>query len=168
MSVNYLLPLGMLFALFSWTLILILHVHPLVKELSFERVVEPILFLHTFRYIGLMFLIDGVTSGVLDTRFSHPAAYGDLIAAVLAFVAIAALRLKMRWAILSVWVFNIWGFADLVNAVGQGLTFTSDGNLGAAFWIPFTIVPLLLVSHIYVFVLLVSRQLSGKGEVSYG
>ena len=39
-------------------------------------------------------------------------------------------------------------------AVARGLQFTPDGALGAAFWIPAAIVPLLLVTHGYVFVLL--------------
>ena len=49
------------------------------------------------------------------------------------------------------WLFNAWGLADLLNAVGRGLLYTPDGALGAAFWIPLLIVPLLVVSHVYIF-----------------
>jgi len=48
-----------------------------------------------------------VGSELLDSRFSHPAAYGDLMAAVLAFIAFGAIRLKVSWALASVWIFNI-------------------------------------------------------------
>lgn len=160
MSIDLMLPLGMLLALISWTLVFSWYVHPLAKNLPVHRVIEPILLLHTFRYIGLMFLIPGVTAGILDARFAQPAAYGDLIAAILAFIAIAGIRLKLSWALVSVWVFNIWGMADLLNAVGRGIIFTEDGQLGAAYWIPATVVPLLLVSHVYVFILLL-RQARG-------
>ena len=37
------------------------------------------------------------------------------------------------------------------NAVARGLLFTPDGALGATFWIPAVIVPLLIVSHMYIF-----------------
>lgn len=154
MSIDLMLPLGMVLALISWTFVFRWYIHPLAKNAPVNRVIEPILLLHTFRYIGLMFLIPGVTSGILDARFSQPAAYGDLIAAILAFIAIAAIRLKLSWALASVWVFNIWGMADLLNAVGRGIIFTEDGQLGAAYWIPATVVPLLLVTHVYVFILL--------------
>ncbi len=101
-----------------------------------------------------MFLLPGVTVVALDSRFADPAAYGDLIAAVLAFLAIFAIRLKSNAAVPLIWIFNIWGLLDLLYAVVMGLQYTQDGDLGAAFWIPSTIVPLLVVSHFYVFILL--------------
>lgn len=94
-----------------------------------------------------MFLIPGVTSETLDARFAVPAAYGDLAAAGLAFAALAALRLSRPVALTVVWIFNIWGLADLFNAVARGVAYTPDGALGAAFWIPALFVPPLLVSH---------------------
>ena len=86
-----------------------------------------------------------------------------MIAAVLAFVAIAAIRLNAGWALASVWVFNIWGMADLLNAVARGVLFTPDGALGATYWIPATIVPLLLVTHTYIFILLITNLNRNKG-----
>lgn len=163
MSIDLMLPLAMVLALMSWTLVFSWYVHPMAKTTPVNRVIESILFLHTFRYVGLMFLIPGVTSEILDTRFSYSAAYGDLIAAILAFIAIAAIRLKLSRALAFVWVFNIWGMADLLNAVGRGIIFTQDGHLGATYWIPATIVPLLLVTHVYVFILLI-RQAKGTRQ----
>jgi membrane-associated HD superfamily phosphohydrolase len=157
MPTNLILPLSIVLAVVAWSLIMAWYVHPLLNRYPLERALEPILFLHTFRYVGLMFLLPGVTAEVLDSRFSYPAAYGDLVAAALAFVAIGAIRMKLRWALGSVWVFNIWGTADLLNAVARGILFTPDGHLGAAYWIPATIVPLLLVTHAYIFILLTRR-----------
>jgi hypothetical protein len=166
MPTEFILPLGILIALIAWSLVMYWYVHPILKQLPVERAIEPILLLHTFRYVGLMFLIPGVTTEVLDTRFSSPAAYGDLIAAILAFVAIGAIRLKLNFAMLSVWLFNIWGMADLLNAVTRGILYTNDGHLGATYWIPATIVPLLLVTHAYVFILLIKQMKRGR-RISY-
>ena len=60
---------------------------------------------HVFRYIGLSFLITGVTTSPLDSRFAAPAAYGDLIAAVLALAAVMALLFKSRYSVSFVWIF---------------------------------------------------------------
>lgn len=162
MPIHLILPLSIVLAVVAWSLIIAWYVHPLLNNYPLERALEPILFLHAFRYVGLMFLLPGVTAEVLDSRFSHSAAYGDLVAALLAFVAIAAIRLEARWALASVWVFNIWGTADLLNAVTRGILFTPDGHLGAAYWIPATIVPLLLVTHAYVFILLARHLWTNK------
>lgn len=165
MPIDFILPISITFSLVAWSLITSWYIHPALKQYPVKQAIEPFLFLHSFRYIGLMFLVPGVTTGILDSRFSHPAAYGDLLAAVLAFVAIAAIRLNARWALASVWVFNIWGTADLLNAVARGMLFTPDGALGATYWIPATIVPLLLVTHAYIFVLLIGGLHKNEGSL---
>jgi hypothetical protein len=157
MPINFILPISITFSIVAWTLIMRWYIHPVTKKYPINRALEPFLLLHAFRYVGLMFLVPGVTTEILDSRFSNPAAYGDLIAAVLAFFALGAIRLNVNWALASVWIFNIWGAADLLNAVARGIMFTPDGHLGATFWIPATIVPLLLVTHVYIFILLIKN-----------
>lgn len=157
MPTDLILPVSITFALVAWTLVFYWYIHPVARKYPFENVVEPLLLLHAFRYIGLMFLIPGITSAPLDIRFAHPAAYGDLVAAVLAYAAIIAIRLDSNWVQGLVWIFNIWGLADLINAVARGVLFTPDGDLGATYWIPALIVPLLAVSHVYIFYLLVKE-----------
>ena len=130
MPTNLILPISMTFSLVAWSLIMYWYIHPVLKRYPVKQAIEPFLLLHSFRYIGLMFLVPGVTAEVLDSRFSHPAAYGDLLAAVLAFIAIAGIRLNAGWALASVWVFNVLGAADLLNAVTRGLLFIPDGALG--------------------------------------
>ncbi len=46
------------------------------------------------------------------------------------------------------------GLVDLLNAVTRGSMFTPDGHLGAAFWIPASIVP----THLYMFYLLLQEM----------
>jgi hypothetical protein len=145
-------------AIVAWSVVFAWYIHPVLREWPFQAAMRPLLLLHTFRYIGLMFLIPGVTAEALDARFAWPAAYGDLVAALLAFVALGALHMHRTGGIVAVWVFNIWGLADLLNAVARGILFTPDGALGAAFWIPALIVPLLLVSHVYIFARLLGEM----------
>ena len=137
------------------------YVMPSLLALPRARALEPLLLFHCFRFIGLAFLIPGVTSQPLDPRFANPAAYGDLLAALLAFLGILALRRGWRAAIPLVWLFNVEGALDLLNAVTQGIRYTEDGALGATFFIPAVVVPALLVTHVMVFIILLRREPKG-------
>lgn len=158
MIIQLILPVSMTMAILAWALAFYWYAHPKLKRLPFETAMKPLLLLHSFRYIGLMFLIPGVTDQALDLRFAAPAAYGDLVAALLALIALGLLKAGRGTALAAVAVFNSWGFADLLNAVSRGLLYTPDGALGATFWIPALIVPLLLVTHVYIFARLVSER----------
>ncbi len=123
---------------------------------SLIRLVAPHMLL---RFIGLSFLIPGVVSSSLPAAFAVPAAYGDFVAGLLAMIATVALLKRATCAIVAVWLFNIWGAADLLFAYYQGVRVQIDpGALGAAFFIVTAIVPPLLVTHALAF-----RVLSFKG-----
>ncbi|MEE8074380.1 MAG: hypothetical protein V3T60_01995 [Candidatus Binatia bacterium] len=160
MMIGYILPLSIVFGLLSYSLIAKWYVMPYLAALPRADALTPLLLLHSFRYIGMAFLISGVTSEVLDTRFAIPAANGDLLAALLALMAIMALRLRWAMAIPLVWIFNIEGFLDLINAVYQGFRHVPGGHFGATYFIPAMIVPALLVTHMMIFILLSRRQVS--------
>ena len=119
---------------------------------------------HMFwRFMGLSFLVPGVVSPSLPADFAVPAAYGDLIAGLLAIVTTIALSQRAPWAIPAAWVFNVWGAADLILALLQGVRTNMDpGALGAAFFIPTALVPPGLMTHALVFRLLAQtgRQLA--------
>ena len=56
-----------------------------------------------------------------------------------------------------VWLFNIEGTVDLLNAIYLGLaTGITSYQLGAAWFIPTVYVPALLVTHALIFVLLIA------------
>ena len=61
-----------------------------------------------------------------------------------------------------VWVFNVWGAGDLLNAIYQGNIHAKidPGMLGAAFYIPTAVVPPLLVTHGLIFWLLLRPKAS--------
>jgi hypothetical protein len=92
--------------------------------------------LHGFRYIGLVVLIPGVVSPQLSaTLFARGLAYGDLPAATLALIAVAALQTRLAGPL--VWIFNIFGTADLLNAFYQGNRLSlgdTPGLLGAGYF----------------------------------
>ena len=112
---------------------------------------------HAFRHIGLVFLVPGVVAQPLPSDFADPAAYGDLAAAILALASLIALRGGWAGALTLVWVFNIVGTVDLLNALRQA---DAIPGFGAAWYIPTFLVPLLLVTHFMIFVRLIRRARS--------
>ena len=102
----------------------------------------------------MMFLTRGATFPGLPSEFAYPAAFGDLITAVLAFLAIP---LVLRGSVLAkpmVWLFNIFGTIDLLTAITLATIYNAPIAMGPAYWIPAVAVPLLLVTHYVTFILL--------------
>ena len=135
----------------SWAIIASFWLIPWLKNNPFHKGLVLLTIPHAFRYIGLSFLITGVTASSLDSRFATPAAYGDLIAAVLALVAVQALLIKSRYSVALVWIFNILGSIDFLVAVIQGLRYTHPAEMGATYFIPIVAVPPLFVFHLLIF-----------------
>ena len=141
------------FSFIAWGIVMARYLWPKLRSQPRVHALRPLLLLHSFRFIGLAFLVPGVVASELSSAFARPAAYGDLIAAILALLALAALQ--SRLGILLVWVFNLWGSADLLYAFYQGNSVGfAPGQLGAAFFIPTVVVPLLLITHGVMFRLL--------------
>ena len=109
---------------------------------------------HAFRHIGMVFLVPGVVAQPLPDAFAIPAAYGDLVTGVLALLGLIALRTRWAGALALVWLFNIVGTVDLLNALRH---VNVAPNFGAAWYIPTFLVPLLLVTHFMIFVRLLKR-----------
>ena len=149
--------LSIIFSFVAWGIIAAHFIWPELRDRSHVDALRPLLTLHTFRFIGLSFLIPGVVSPGLPAAFATSAAYGDIVAAVLAILSLAAIRSSV--GISLVWVFNIWGSADLLNAFYQAnAARLLPGELGAAFYIPTGVVPLLLITHTLMFRLLLRRE----------
>jgi hypothetical protein len=138
------------FAFTAWAVVTALYIWPALRARPRIEALRPLLVLHAFRFGGLAFLVPGVVSPDLPAAFAHDAAFGDIIAAILALLSLATLRSKV--GILLVWVFNIWGSLDLLNAFYQAnAAGLQPGQLGAAYFIPTAFVPLLLITHGLVF-----------------
>lgn len=131
-----------------------IYLLPRLPELEARSVLIPILLLHAFRHFGLMFLARGATYPGLPREFAYPAALGDLLAAVLALIAIPAVAANARAARPLVWVFNIEGSLDLLAATTLATIYGAEPYMGPAYWIPAFWVPALLVTHYITFVIL--------------
>ena len=114
---------------------------------------------HAFRYIGMVFLVPGVVAQPLPDYFAIPAAHGDLAASVLAILALVLLRIGWKGTMGVMWLFNVVGTVDLLNAL-RHVEVVSD--FGSVWYIPTFFVPLLLVSHFMIFARLLKPGRNGS------
>lgn len=145
------------FGLIAWGIVTARYIWPELRHKPRAEALRPLLMLNAFRYLGLATLVPGVVSPDLPSAFAQPEAYGDLVAATLAVLSL--LLLPRGAGVVSAWIFNIWGFADLLNAFYQAFNAgLVPGQLGATYWIPTFFVPLLLIAHALVFRILLQPQ----------
>ncbi|MGB8566511.1 MAG: hypothetical protein WCD83_24315 [Pseudolabrys sp.] len=131
-----------------------LYVLPKLQDYEPKTILLPILLLHSLRHLGLMFLAPGATYPGIPSPFAYPAAFGDLLAAVLALIAIPAVATRARSAKVLVWLFNIEGSMDLIVAITLATVHDASPFMGPAYWIPAFWVPALLVTHYLTFLVL--------------
>jgi hypothetical protein len=145
------------FSFIAWGMVTARYIWPEIRLRQRAEALRPLLILHSFRFIGLAFLVPGVVSPDLPSAFAHSAAYGDLIAAILALLAL--ISLPSAAGVVITWIFGLWGSADIFNAFYQanhaGLM---AGQLGATYFIPTFVVPLLLITHGLAFRILLQHQ----------
>src|SRR6266478_6266179 len=145
------------FSFIAWSVVTARYIWPELRLRPRAAALRPLLILHSFRFIGLAFLVPGVVLPDLPPAFAHSAAYGDIIAAILALLSL--LLLRSAAGVAAAWIFSLWGSADILNAFYQanhaGLL---AGQLGAAFFLPTLVVPLLLITHGLAFRILLQHQ----------
>ena len=160
------LTVNVAFSTLIFALVVQIYVVPQLDRLEFRTVMTPILLLHAFRHLGLMFLAPGAVYHGIPGRFAVQAAYGDLLAAMLALLALWAVRRGSRFARILVWIFNIEGTLDFLNAIFLSNVTHADPYMGPAYWIPAFWGPLLLVTHYLTFVVLLRRTPEAPGQPS--
>ena len=145
------------FSFIAWGIVAARYIWPKLRSLQRSEALRPILVLHSFRFIGLAFLVPGVVSPDLPSAFAHAAPSGDLVAAMLALLSLALL--PRGAGIVIAWIFNLWGSVDILNAFYQARSAgLLAGQLGAAYFIPTLFVPLLLITHGLAFRILLRHQ----------
>lgn len=153
------------FGLAAWGAVAWHYIWPALRERPSPENLKPILLLHGFRFLGLVFVVPGVVSSELPAAFAQPVAYGDLITATLALLALAAL--ETRAGTMVTWVFNIFGTADLLFAFYQGAVISlpdKPGLLGAGYFILFAYVPLLFITHGLAFRILLRTRVVARSR----
>ena len=157
---------GYLFGLAAFTSIY-LSLRPWLNTQGKERHLQALIAVNFFRYFGLTALLPGVFNlapvGFTQSYLTQ-IMVGDVIAAGLALLSFNLLRVRSRLAMPAVWVFNVFGTLDYLNAAARVTPSIHDANLLGPFgWIVLTVfLPAWLVSHLSIFFVL--RQSSGSAR----
>src|SRR5258708_29326033 len=116
--------------------------------------------LHSFRFLGLVFVVPGVVGPNLPVDFAAFAAYGDFATGVLAMLALLSTRMRpLFW--LFVVAFNVVGAVDIIVDYYHGIQLglpALAGEVGPGYAILILYVPLLLITHLVPFYLLARPQ----------
>lgn len=135
-------------------------IYPRLRERPLREALTPLLLFETFRTVGLVFLVPSLVDAAVPAAFTIPEAAGDMLAVVLAFAALVAVRAGWRAAPALVWLFTVEGIADFINAFAQGLRFNiaAQYHLGLGWLIPTYGVPAFFVVQLTVIALLLNRR----------
>ena len=174
MSTELLFQTHLVLGYVAWLLCFGVYVWPRLKAMDQIEAQRAIATLHSFRFFGLVFILPGIVSPNLPANFAVFAAYGDFATGVLAMLALLTVRIRpLFW--LFVVAFNLVGTVDLIvdyyHAIQVGLPAHAEW-LGATYAIPIIYVPLLMITHIAAFFLLMRPQpkavqaLAGDAAVS--
>src|ERR1700722_2491223 len=143
----------------AWLLCFGAYILPWLKTMNRVQAHRVIATLHSFRFFGLVFILPGVVGPNFPTSFASFttfAAYGDFATGLLAMLALLTIRLRPAFWLFVV-AFNLAGATDIIldyiRAIQSGLP-AQAGELGAAYAIPIIYVPLLMITHIAAFYLL--------------
>jgi hypothetical protein len=144
----------------AWLLCFAVYIMPKLKSMDPAAAQRAIATLHSFRFFGLVFILPGVVGRNLPGSFAAFAAYWDLATGVLAMLALVTIRIRpIFW--LFVVAFNLVGAIDIIldyyHAVRMGVPAIA-GQFGAAYFVPIIYVPLLMITHLAAFYLLLRRQ----------
>jgi hypothetical protein len=144
----------------AWLLCFNVYILPRLKSMDLVAAQRAIATLHSFRFFGLVFILPGVVGPNLPADFAPFAAYWDLATGVLAMLALLTVRIRpLFWVFVA--AFNLVGIVDLIldyyHAIRVDIPAIA-GQLGAAYVIPIIYVPLLMITHVVAFYLLLRPQ----------
>lgn len=143
----------------AWALCFGTYVWPRLSSMGVADASRALAMLHSFRFFGLVFILQGIVGPEVPVAFAIPAAWGDLATGVLAMLAVTSFRVRpLFW--LSVIAFNVVGAVDLALAYFHAVSLhlpEVSGQLGPAYLIPILYVPILVITHGAAFVLIGRR-----------
>ena len=156
MNIEQIFATQFFMSLFVVSLLSLWIVRPWLNKQSLQTALFWLMVPHAFRHLGLVFIVPGVVEPTMPQTFAGAAAYGDLTAGALAIAAMIALKRNWLLMLPIAWLVNIVGIIDLANALPQA---EAIPHMGAAWYIPTFVVPVLLVTHFVMVVLLVQQWL---------
>ncbi len=159
MSPETIFNLHLILGYVAWLLCFRTYLRSRLESMDRIEAHRAIATLHSFRFFGLVFILPGIV-GNLPGGFAPFAAYWDLATGVLAILALLTVRIRpLFW--LFVVAFNLVGVLDLIldyyHAIQVGLP-AMAGQLGATYAIPIIYVPVLMITHVVAFYLLLRPQ----------
>lgn len=141
------------FSLVAYALAAWWYLAPRLASLPREVALVPLVWVHVLRIAGGAILAPGAAGEAVPTEFRTMIGYGDMLTALLALVALIALRLRLRFAITLVWLFVTVGLLDTANAIAQSTRFgVYNYALGVNWVIVTSYVPALLVSSVLILI----------------
>ena len=151
------LPLQFLLSLLAYSLVYWWFVGPWLRSRPLSEALMILVLPHTFRHLGVNLLVPGLVDPGMPESFALKTALGDLLTVALAVCALFALRFRWNRCIAVVWIFNMVGCADLLLNLYRAVTLGVAPQLGAAWYVPAFVVPGMLVAHIALFEMLITR-----------
>lgn len=143
----------------AWLLCFGAYIWPWLRSMERMEALRVIAALHSFRFFGLVFLLPGVTGDRLQAdfgTFAVFAAYGDFATGLLAILALLAFRIRPLFLASAV-AFNLVGIVDLVGDYSLATLANLParaGEFGSTYAIPIIYVPLLMITHVAAFYML--------------
>ena len=155
--------------LVAYALIAFWYVAPRLSRMPREVALVPLLWIHAFRIVGGTILAPGAVDAGVPMEFRVMIGYGDLVTALLALLALIALRARFRGAIAFVWLCVTVGMLDTVNAIIQSVRDSAFTYPLGVNWVVVTMyVPALLVSSLLIFIQLLRPDRSSAGSSPQG
>ena len=141
------------FALVVYAIVAWWYGIPRLSMLPREVALVPLVWVHVFRIVGGTILAPGAVDAAVPVEFRTMIGYGDMATALLALVALIALRRRSSVAIPLVWLFLAVGLLDTVNAIIQSMRFSVfTYGLGVNWVIVTMYVPALLVTSVLILI----------------
>jgi len=139
------------FSLAAYSLIAWWYVSPRLSRIPREVALVPLVWVHAFRIVGGTILAPGAVDASVPADFRTMIGYGDMATALLALLALIALRGRWHGAIALVWICIGVGLLDTVNAIIESMRYSVFTYALGVNWVIVTMyVPALLVSTVLI------------------
>jgi len=143
-----------------WLLCFSVYIWPRLKTMDRFDTQRAIATLHSFRFLGFVFILPGIVGPALPAGFATFAAYGDFATGVLAMLSLLTARIRpLFWSFVI--AFNVAGATDIIvdyyHATRLNLP-AMAGQLGNTYAIAIIYVPLLMITHVVAFYFLLRPQ----------
>ena len=146
-------------ALLAYALLGLWYVYPRLTALPLVVALQPLIWVHAFRFVGGTVLAPGSVAAEVPDSFRRLVGYGDLLTSALALLTVAALRLRWRPAVALACVVLVVGGLDTLNAIVWSARDDVFPHALGVNWVIVTLyVPALLVSTALAVVELVRRR----------